>query len=119
MHASEDLCGIERGGAGSDTVLRKRGLSRIRNRLLRERMWECLEGRVVLECKMRAFVRLYEDNNVAIVIRHGNAACHVLFRYVACFEDNEVRIQESGNVSLPSVHRCQVVAFTCHIETEF
>ncbi len=118
MHAGEGLSSIERGDAGSNTVLRKRGLSRIRNRLLREGMWEGLESRLILECNVRALIRLNKDNDSAVLVRHGSAIWCALFDGITWSKNDEMRIHEAWGVTLPGVQRCQVVAFAGHIETE-
>jgi hypothetical protein len=56
VDAGEGFGGVECGGAGGDAVRRERGLRGGGNWLLRERVREWLEGGIIVEREVHAFV---------------------------------------------------------------
>ena len=68
MNAREGFGGVEGGCAGGDAVRSERGLRGVRDWLLRERVRQRLERRLVLEREVDAFVGLDEDEDAQIGI---------------------------------------------------
>ena len=85
--------GVERGRAGRDSAngrRSERGLRRVRDGFLRERMRQRLECGVVFEREVRAFVRFDQGENFRRLVRR----CAVV-------EREPVRIREARGVALP------------------
>jgi len=68
VDAREDFGGVEGRRAGGDAVRSERGLRGVRDWLLRERVRQRLECRLVLEREVNAFVGFDEDEDAAISI---------------------------------------------------
>ena len=90
---------------------RERGLRSVSKRFLRQRMRQGLEGGIVLEREVHAFVRLDEHEDARIVIWR----CAVGRGGI---EREPVRIREARGVALPVGERRDVVGFAGHGEAE-
>ena len=111
MHACDSFSRIERGCARRDSVRGERGLRRLRNWLLRERVRQCFERSVVLQREMRSFIRFDQDEDRRCVI-----ISDIAMRVSRCIRGQRqpVGICESRSVSMPRAERRQVVAFSSH-----
>ena len=72
MPAGDNFRDIKSGGTGCDSVRRERGLGGGRNRLLRQGVRQRFEGIIILERKVRAFIRLDQrDDGRSVAGRVG------------------------------------------------
>jgi hypothetical protein len=114
VDARERFGGGEHCGAGRDAVERERGLRGGRERRLREGMRERLEGGIVFEREVRAFVGFDEDEDGSCVVERRG-----IFRRSSSLPQRDpVRRGEAVRVALPGGERGAVVEFSCHGEAE-
>jgi len=73
---------VERRRTRCDAIGRERLLSRRRDGMLREGMWQGLEFRVVFERQMRAFVGFDEGEN----LRSGGQSHYSGIRFTDCWD---------------------------------